>query len=229
MTIMTAFFARKKKYNALLKVFKNSMRAIMPKVKFRLLKIKKPENIDHKRDTAFAFIAAAKYALAHNKGILAVADCDLMFLQSIEDINRLQFDIAVTTRNKMKYNTGLWFMKPTARAKKFIERWIFNTEIIMNNFCKYEDFCWQHGGIDQASLFMTLQKNKKASVLELPCQIWNATQSEWRNVDYNTRVIHIKSKLRLAVFGKLTVDKEGEFNYLLPLIKKWRSFLSVNA
>jgi len=224
MKLITVFFARKNKYNKLLTVFQNSMRAVMPDVKFKLVKIKKPENIDHKRDTAFAFLAAAEYALESN-GLLAIADCDLMFLKSIDDIHELDFDIAVTTRNKMKYNTGLWFYRPNKRSETFVKKWIVNTKMLMNNFCKYENFCWTHGGIDQASLHMTIEKNKKAKVLELPCQEWNATQSEWNSVADNTRVIHIKSKLRSAIFNNTEIDPEGEYNFLIPLIKKWRTFV----
>jgi hypothetical protein len=41
-----------------------------------------------------------------------------------------------------------------------------------------------------------LQLAKKAKILKLPCQIWNACQTEWDHVNKKTRVIHIKSKLR---------------------------------
>jgi len=223
MIVMTAFFARKKKYNNLLTVFKKSLKKTMPNVSFKLLKMDMPENVDHKRDAAFAFIAAAEYALKHQSGLLAVADTDLMFLKSIESVRRFKFDIAITTRkSNLKYNTGLWFMRPTARAKEFIERWIFETNILINNFCEYENFCWEYGGIDQASLYLTLQKDRKASVLELPCQEWNATQSEWKNINKKTRVVHFKSQLRGICCGKDITEKNL---YLLPLVKKWRSFL----
>lgn len=224
MKLITVFFARKNKYYELLKVFNNSMRIVMPEIKFKLIKIKKPENIDHKRDTAFAFLAAAEYALKSNC-LLAVADCDLMFLKSIKDIHNFEFDIAITTRNKMKYNTGLWFYRPNKRSQVFLKKWIANTKILMNNFCKYESFCWSHGGIDQASLYMTVEKNKKTKIIELPCQEWNATQTEWNSINENTRVIHIKSKLRSAIFNNTEIDPYGEYSFLIPLIKKWRSFL----
>jgi hypothetical protein len=229
MKIMTVFFARKKKYNNLLTVFKKSMRASMPDIKFKLLKIRKPTNIDHKRDTAYSFLAAAYFAQDHKKGVLAVADCDLMFLKSIEDIEKEDFDIAVTVRNKMKYNTGLWFMRPTEKAKKFIARWIINTKILMDNFCKYEDFCSQHGGIDQASLAMTIESNKDIKILELPCLEWNATQSEWRNVNEETRVIHIKSGLRGFCCNPKKNKIDEKYNYLKPLIEKWKGFLNDNT
>lgn len=226
MKIITVFFARSNKYHKLLKVFENSLKAHMIDVDYERIDIPKPENIDHKRDTAFAFLAAAKHALYHKKGILAVADCDLMFLKSIESISNYDFDIAITTRNKMKYNTGLWFMRPTKAAQKFIIQWIIKTNYLKDNFCEKEGYCWEFGGIDQAALHDTIKKNKKAKVLELPCVEWNATQSEWKNINDHTRVIHIKSALR--EFCCKPKKKPGEkYEYLKPLIEKWRDYLVV--
>jgi hypothetical protein len=224
MKIITVFFARSPKYNQLLKVFETSLKETMPGVNYKCIKIPKPENIDHKRDTAFAFMAAVKHALYHQKGILAVADCDLMFLKSIENIKDYSFDIAITTRKKMKYNTGLWFMRPTKAAQEFLIQWMIKTEYLMKHFCEKEEFCWQYGGIDQASLHLTIKKNEKAKVVELPCNEWNATQSEWKNVNQHTRVVHVKSALR--EFCTKPKKKPGEkYAYLNPLINLWRQHL----
>lgn len=224
MKIVTAFFARNWKYNQLLTVFKNSSRFYMPNIKVKILKMRKPPNIDHKRDTAFAFFGAAQYAYRHKEGILAIADCDLMFQRSIEDIKDYNFDIAITTREKIPYNSGLWFMRPTKKAKAFIKRWMKNTEYIVNNFCKFEEESHNHGGIDQASLAWTIDQMNNVDVLKLPCQEWNSTQSEWKNIDDDTRVIHIKSGLRkFCCDPRKTPDEK--YNYLLPVIKKWRGFL----
>ena len=225
MKIITVFFARSPKYNKLLKVFETSLKLHMPNIDYQRIDIPKPKNIDHKRDTAFAFIAAAKHALYHKKGIIAVADCDLMFLKSIENIKQYDFDIAITTRKKMKYNTGLWFMRPTKEAKKFLIEWMIKTVYLMKNFCEQEEFCWDHGGIDQAALHLAIQKNTETKILELPCMEWNATQSEWRNINDQTRVIHIKSKLR-EFCCKLKKVPGEQYQYLNPIIETWRYYLN---
>lgn len=222
MKIITVFFARKKKYNKLLKVFQRSLKKEMPGSSYEIVRIKKPENIDHKRDTAYAFLAACEYALK-SKEVLAICDTDLLFTGDIRTVEEKTFDIAITTRNSIKYNTGLWFFKPTKKARLFLKRWMKNTKLIMDNFCRFEDFSWQHGGIDQASLYLTIQKNNYAKILELPCKTWNATQSEWKFIDENTKVIHIKSQLRGFCVGDHDIDEK--FNYLIPIIEKWRSYL----
>lgn len=225
MKIITVCFARKFYYNKLLRVFENSLKAVMPKIKPKILRPKLPRSIDHKRDTAFAFIAAAKYVLKA-KHLTAVCDCDLMFLKSIADITEKDFDIAVTTRSKVKYNTGLWFYRPSNNAALFVREWIEQTNNIMKDFCTWEDFCWNHGGIDQASLYLTIRKLKrKIKILELPCEEWNSTQSEWRYIDENTRIIHIKSQLRgfCCKPNKNKITEKWEF--LRPYVKMWKGFL----
>ena len=93
----------------------------------------------------------------------------------------------------------------------------------MDNFCENEHFSWTHGGIDQASLHMTLLKNKsRAKIIELPCIEWNATQSEWKQMTPKVRVIHVKSKLAGACLGKDIPEGHEYMNYL---IKKWKGFL----
>jgi hypothetical protein len=222
MNIATVYFERKKAYKKFLRVFKKSAIKAMPKVNLKIIRPKLPKNIDHKRDTAFAFLDAARYAIKSEKP-LAIADVDLMFVRSIEDVWKLDFDLAVTVRSSIKYNTGLWFYRPNERSFAFVNQWIKNTKFLMNNFCEYEDYSWLHGGIDQASLHMTVTKNKDAKILELPCQEWNATQSEWKHIDEDTRVIHFKSKLRLATFGRIDINEK--YNYMKPLIKKFKRFL----
>lgn len=222
MKIISVCFERSGKYGKLATVFEKSLKAVMPAMRYEIIKPKMPPNIDHKRDTAFAFLAAAYYVLKQ-KELIAVCDIDMMFLKPITDASMMRFDIAVTTRNKMKYNTGLWFYRPNSRSKMFVRKWIAYTKIIMGNFCKYEGFSWENGGIDQASLRWAVDKVKNIKVLELPCQKWNSTQSEWKNADEETKIIHIKSKLRTIIFKKLPCP--DELSYLKPFIQKWRSYL----
>ena len=222
MKIISILFERKRKYNALATVFERSLKAVMPRIDYEIIRIKMPPNVDHKRDTAYAFLAAANYVLKQKK-LIAVADIDFLFLKSIEDIQQKQFDIAVTTRNKMKYNTGLWFYRPGVRSAAFVRKWIRYTKKIVDNFCNYEEFSWTHGGIDQASLFWTVGKCPNINLLELPCLTWNATQSEWKHVNEYTKIIHIKSKLRTIIFKKKEIP--AELSYLRPFVQKWRSYL----
>lgn len=223
MKIISVYFERRPKFIKYKKVFLRSASRHMPKIKVKLVRPKMPPNIDHKRDTAFAFLTACEYVIRSHER-LAICDIDLMFMKSIIDVNKRKYDIAITTRqSKMKYNTGLWFYKPTNRARYFIERWMKNTQYLMDNFCENEEFSWTYGGIDQASLHMTIEQIKDIKLIELPCLEWNATQSEWKHITKNTRVIHIKSKLAQACLGKKGIIEE--YPYYKPIVKEWRKYL----
>ena len=232
MKIITTYFLRKKWYYKLLQVFKKSVKKTMPNIDLEVLKNIPPLNEitdkykKRKKDVEFAFTQVADYILkSKSEEVIAVCDVDLMFLKSIEDIENLSFDIALTVReSKTKYNTGLWFCRPTKKTKIFIKKWLKNTCYLMKKFEKRLKYILAQGGIDQAGLYMTLQKNPNMNIkiIELPCQEWNATQSEWKFVDENTRMIHIKSLLRNAIFNKLAVEKIPD--YFKPLILKWRNY-----
>ena len=220
---ITVFFSRNRNYRNFLTVWKKSARKFMPDIDIRILKPRNIKSIDHKRDTAVAFIAAAQYALGSTEPLI-ITDVDMMFLDRVDTVFKDDFDIAVTTRKyRAKYNTGFWVYRPTKKAKKFLKYWICNTNWILANFKKCIELIGTHGGIDQASLYMTIENMKDIYIRELPCQEWNACQTEWENVNKKTKIVHVKSKLRLTATGRNEVPENMQ--YLKPLIRKWRSYL----
>jgi len=226
MRIATVYFERHKNYRKFLNAFKNSAKCYMPNSKIDIIKIDTPPKVDmddHKKDTAEAFIAACMYCFANKKEV-AISDVDMMFVRSIEDVWKHDFDIAITTRNhSMKYNTGLWFFRPTVNGIYFLKRWLRHTKNLLKHFEKNFEFIWRGwGGIDQASLHMAIEENKKAKILELPCAEWNSTQSEWKDINTETRVIHIKSKLGLIAKGRKKIPEDQP--YLEEIVNKWKGF-----
>lgn len=221
MKIVTAFFDSTGQYKRLLNVFKLSAKKYMPKIDIEVIPIVPPEKSNHHFDTYYGFMPAAKYAYVSHHS-LAIADCDLMFNGSITDVWEYEFDLAFTVRDKPKYNTGLWFCRATKKAKLFIKDWIDNTNMLIEYFYENEDIVNYHYGIDQASLAMTIEMHDDVKIKELPCQIWNAEQTNWRLVDHNTKVIHIKSGLRDLLLNNYILKKKHF--YLRPIIDKWRAF-----
>lgn len=227
MKLVAAYFNRKNKYKKLLRVFMKSLRKVMPKIKVKLLMPKIKTKYNRKNDITFSFLTTAYYAL-ESKEDLIIADIDLLFLKKVGNIFKHEFDIAITIRGDAgkQYNTGLWFYRPTERAQKFLKLWIKETERLIEKAKNTKKWIFTHGGVDQMSLHTILMKNEKkkiANIKRLPCQIWNACQTEWENVDKKTRVIHIKSKLRNYV---LKGSKPREH---LKAIKKlgviWKRYL----
>lgn len=222
MKIIAAYFDRKRKYVKLLDVFLKSAADKMPNVEVDLIRRKAPRRISRKHDMAHAFNLAAEKAIESNQNI-AGCDIDLLFIHSVEPVFKKDFDIAVTVREKYKYNTGLWFMKPTDKARDFVNQWIDNTNYLMLNSEEEREIIAEYAGIDQASLAMTINQNKTAKTLELQCTEWNSCQGEWKDFNRNTKVLHIKSALR-GIAMKKRIVKPGE-EYIEELAKKWRAYL----
>ncbi len=179
-----------------------------------------PVQTDHPKLTYFGFIPAAIEALSSPCNI-AVADIDLMFRGDISTVFSYDFDIAVTVRDhRMIYNTGLWFAKPTFKARQFIRRWIELTHKVYNEFTIEVVNRW--GGIDQQSLAETIEEMPDVNVLQLPCRIWNAEQTCWKYITDETKVIHIKSGLRPLCLRDVPIP--DKHRYLRPIIEEWKSY-----
>lgn len=213
--------------DALFRAFKASALEVMPGAE--IVEVKFPPLDPSKRALMInqAFVAAANEAL-RSKEVCAVCDADLMFSRSIEDAEALPFDVAVTVRDRLKYNTGLWFYRPGPRAEDFVRCWIDasmdiyervhgsrpDPQMINRNH--------EYGGIDQTALAFTVAV-RDAEVLELPCQEWNATQTEWEAMTDKTRIIHIKSQLRNACFNKNNATPKG----CADIVKRWRKYAGI--
>ncbi len=224
MKIIATYFDRKNKYWQLLKVFLATAAEHMPNVEVDLIKVRPPREISRKHDMAYAFNVAAQRAIQSGEEA-AVCDIDLMFMQSIEPAFDLDFDVAVTVREKYKYNTGLWFFRPNRAARHFVEDWISNTYEMMKHPEEEENksMIAEYAGIDQASLARTINRSHYARVLELQCTEWNSCQGEWADINKKTKVIHVKSGLRRIAMNANKM-KEGE-EFLIPYAEKWRSYL----
>jgi len=223
--IVTAYFAREEIYNDLFSVFIRSAKDFMPDKKIKVLQLKPPKFIDHQRDAAISFLSVANYVFRKNKPAI-ITGIDSLFLKSIYPLLDKVFDIAISMRNhKVRYNTGLWAYHPTKKAKTFLSKWIKITKLLLNKFDEFENEIHLYGGIDQLSLLITLLVDKtNLHIKKLPCQEWNATQSEWRDIDNNTRMIHVKSQLRVLLQQK-KIEYDKSNRHLEPIIEKWRSYL----
>ena len=227
MKIITAYFYRHDNYAKLLNVFMRSAARTMPGVKVEVVETSVPmqkytgeQKFDHHMDTYFGFMAKTERAL-YEDGPVCIADNDIIFFQSVEDVFNKDFDIAVTTRDhKCNLNTGVFFSRGTTAAKAFITRWLEHTRAIATQFD--EDRISRHAGIDQAALFQTLEDGLPVKVLFLPCLIWNAEQTCWKHMTTKTRVVHIKSGLRDIVFGKKKMNRK--LYYLKPILEEIQKY-----
>jgi hypothetical protein len=215
MRIVAALSDPRGHYARLRAVFERSARATMPGIQIEVLSV--PPQATRQHAMAACFLAAAERAIEIGEAV-AVCDVDLMFLREIESGFELDFDVAVTVRETaMRYNTGLWLYRPAGAA--FVRTWCLWTRAILGAPTSFRAELDRYGGIDQAALARAGAGGVVTRILELPCRIWNATQSEWPEVTAETRVIHVKSALRRAVLGL-----ERPAPSLAPLVARFRAW-----
>jgi len=204
MIIIAAYFEERKEYKDLKTIFINSAKRFMLDVDIRIVsgdKINR-RSYDHHQDTYIGFKLAVEYVLKLQKPC-AVCDIDLMFRGSIESIWERDFDLAVTIRNHTaRFNTGVWFYRPTEKSNMFIKQWLDLTEEFSKNINKIKMGLDKYSGLDQYALACIKKKNPDVNVLELLCQEWNAEQTCWKTIDRNTKIVHLKSQLRNELFNR---------------------------
>lgn len=216
-------------YRDLRTIYENSLRQAMPDVESIIVEPKAParKRYNHKLDTATGFLAAANYVL-HNPDFYAVADIDVMWWRSIEDLPELMadYDVMITTRNlKRKWSSGLWAMHPTIAGTRFVKHWRDNVYEIAKRFdeeaIKRAVQPW--GGIDHYAFHMTHEKLKDSTrILYLPCCEWNAEVSCWHKMSSRVRMVHIYSKLRKVFAGTV----ENDDPVISALADRARSYLT---
>jgi len=149
-------------------------------------------------------------------------DGDMMIINPIDEVWTLDFDIVYTTkRHKLPFNGGVVFVRVSEKLKRFMADWWALNLRLLNSPGEHSKFRKQFGGMNQASFGALLPKIQTEYGLKLqaiPCAEWNCEQSAWERFNPRTvRIVHIKSGLRKAIFGRGPIEP-----YLTPMIDMWK-------
>jgi hypothetical protein len=155
---------------------------------------------------------------------LLLIDADTFFVNPIDDIWAMDFDIAYTVkRSRFPFNLGVIFVRISDPVRRFFEAWVaMNRKMLMSKVLhrQYRD---RFGGINQASFGRTLETDavRGVNLLGIPCVEWNCEDSAWADFDpRKTRIVHVKSALRRALFddSKDDMAKPG----VSRLVEMWK-------
>lgn len=162
-------------------------------------------------------------------------DADTMILQPLDAVWSHDFDVAYTVkgdgRTRLPFNGGVLFVRVSDRTKRFMAAyWAKNLEFL-GDATKHRLYRETYGGMNQAAFGALLPPRHHhqdygrvtlpafdVTLLELPCREWNAEQSAWAHVDSATRIVHVKSGLRRAIFHGQPPAQ------LQALVKMWTRF-----
>lgn len=152
---------------------------------------------------------------------LLLIDADTLIARPLDPVWELDFDVAITARKFGPHplNGGVIFLRISADVKAFFRTWRdVNARMFDDYLGFHREWKKQYGGMNQAALGYLLKREPpNLRLIHLPCEEWNCEDVAWETFDPAiTRIIHVKSALRHAIFhGYLT------YAYLRPLVTLW--------
>lgn len=147
-------------------------------------------------------------------------DADTMITNPIDPVWDLPFDLAYTTAaDRLPLNAGVVFVRVSPRTRGFLEQWAAVNRSFLGDAAALRPWRSKYAGINQAALgFMLERAGHGCQVATLPGAIWNCEDSTWRRFDPSTtRIVHLKSDLRRALFRGLSPRA-----ILTPIVAAWR-------
>lgn len=152
---------------------------------------------------------------------LLLIDGDMVVMKPLGPIWDRDFDIAYTVREqtRLPLNGGVIFVRVSDKTRGFMQKWWETNLRFLNRAADHRYWRQRYAGINQASLGFMLEKvDHGCAIAKIPCSEWNLC--EWRLYEpEKTRVIHIKSALRRAVFG---IAPAAPHHSHRPLVSLWR-------
>lgn len=141
---------------------------------------------------------------------ILLIDADTFLVNPIDDIWDRDFDIAYTTkRSTFPFNLGVIFVRATVSAKQFFAAWTAENRHMLQKKAVHREYRQRFGGINQASFGRTLETDavRGVNLLGIPCVEWNCEDRAWERFDpERTRIVHVKSALRRAIFDGTAAD-----------------------
>ena len=162
---------------------------------------------------------------APDQAPLLLIDGDTMILQPLDDVWTQPFDVAYTARASSRFplNGGVVFLRATAATRRFVTHWMAEAERMLLEPVYHQPWRRRYGGLSQAALGATFAAPiaQATSLVALPCLEWNCEDTCWPDFDpQRTRIVHVKSTLRRAVFNMGPLGTH--LKPLKPLVTIWR-------
>lgn len=141
-------------------------------------------------------------------GVLLL-DADTFVCRPLDDLWDLDFDFAYTVRPpgaRLPINAGVIAVRAGDRSRRFLHAWLDrDLAFLRRPDGDMKDWRKRYGGQNQASLGATLTVGfnpvPDLAVSALPCETWNCEDLCWSTFSPETRIVHVKSALRMDIFN----------------------------
>jgi hypothetical protein len=154
---------------------------------------------------------------------MLLIDADTAILRPLDTVWEYGFELAYTIRigSRFPLNGGVVFLRVNKRTRDFMRRWAERTSENLADPNARNTWRRDYGGVAQAALVTLLnQRDHGLNLHKLRCVEWNCEDSAWATFQpLVTRVLHVKSALRHAVFG----TKQIHIPAVKRLAANWRA------
>lgn len=237
--ITVSFDYRNDWYSRLVRAFKNSINLYMPDVGLTEYRYDFNETLNNSNRSAPYIYNTFKLdrwvdILKNTNENLALVDCDMIMTNRIDDVWENDFDIAYTYRRKwsltkkgIPYNGGVIFVRPNERSIRFFERLSTINKMMLDDQVFHRTWSKKYAGINQSAFgYMMERESNFCKMHPLPCPVWNSVDESWGNFNSETKMVHIKSKLRKYCLGVLK-PVPAKYSFLTDMWK-WFELLDEN-
>ena len=140
-------------------------------------------------------------------------DADMMITRPLDDVWATPFDLAYTirTEGRLPLNGGVVFVRVSPATRRFVDRWFAINQLFLGDANAHRPWRVKYAGINQAAFGYMLERERDPALAlaRLTCHEWNAENTAWAKFDPNvTRIVHLKSGLRRALFGVPSQKRE---------------------
>ena len=216
------------KYHRLYDVFKRSCEKVMPHIKFEGIQMKPPTikpGYSQGQNANVAKMRVWAQIMENAKEMVCFADCDMLALKTIEDIEKIDFDVAYTCRkhSSIPVNGGIMFVRPTERGKAFMRLLNAVDDKMYCDKVLHQRWRSKYAGINQAAFGYVLEKHSDvAKMVPISCEFWNSCCDTWREIGGQTRIVHVKGPLRKLLVGNAPI---GSFSpWLREVAALWHAY-----
>lgn len=156
----------------------------------------------------------------------ALVDADMFAtgeLAGLADFVSPSCPLAFTFRRegfRFPFNSGAVAVYQCAESRRFFDEWRAVNEDMLRNAKLHQEFRARYGGINQAALGAMLEAEGCPTFARLDCATWNCEDSEWRNFSSETKLVHVKGRLRIAVRSNEPPKDED----LMAIWELWKGY-----
>lgn len=156
-------------------------------------------------------------------------DCDMCVTGDLfSAFDQYDFDIAYTKResHKLPLNGGVIFVRVNERSIEWFKQLRDANNKMYNDQEFHRTWRNKYAGINQAAMGYLIETYtpKRIDLIGISCLEWNCANPEWKFFNKDTKVIHVKGKLRCVCVKEDVKYKNVPLETVGPCFDVWKEY-----